>query len=132
MENGINFTRSFIDLNYFTKIAVITFMNREMIHLLATYENLNDAQIKSMSIQELFDLRHEMLALRDKLGVLLREWFFWMPFLLIKFIRNKESRILIEYFGMENLIIQSFMHSLIHSFTHSLIESFMHSFIVAL
>ena len=48
-------------------------MNREMIHLLATYENLNDAQIKSMSIQELFDLRHEMLALRDKLGVLLRE-----------------------------------------------------------
>ena len=73
MENEINFARSFFDLNYFPKIAVITFMNREMIHLLATYENLNDAQIKSMSIQELFDLRHEMLALRDKLGVLLRE-----------------------------------------------------------
>ena len=53
--------------------AFFSFMNREMIRLLATYENLNDAQIKSMSIQELFDLRHEMLALRDKLGVLLRE-----------------------------------------------------------
>jgi hypothetical protein len=48
-------------------------MNREMIHLLASYENLNDTEIKRMSIQELFDLRHEMLALRDKLGVLLAE-----------------------------------------------------------
>ena len=63
-----------------------------------------------------------------------QSWFFWMPFLLIKFIRNKRSIILIEYFTMVNLIIHSFTHSLIHtlaspnlrfhSFIHCSIELF--------
>ncbi len=64
---------TFFYLNYFPKIVVINFMNREMINLLVSFENLNDAQIKRMSIQELFDLRHEMLVLRDKLGILMAE-----------------------------------------------------------
>lgn len=58
-------------VNYFTKTDVIYVMNKEMIHLLARFENLDDAEIKSMSIQELFDLRHDMLALRNKLEALL-------------------------------------------------------------
>ena len=58
-------------VNYFTKTDVIYVMNKEMIHLLARFENLDDSEIKSMSIQELFDLRHDMIVLRDKLGILL-------------------------------------------------------------
>ena len=46
-------------------------MDREMIDLYTRYEGLNDADIQQMSIQELFDLRHDMLELMNKLGGLL-------------------------------------------------------------
>ena len=48
-------------------------MNRETIHLYDRLEGLNDSVLKTLGVQELFDLRHDMLALMDNLGELLRE-----------------------------------------------------------
>ena len=48
-------------------------MDRETIDLYTRYEGLNDADIQQMSIQELFDLRHDMLDLMNKLGGLLKK-----------------------------------------------------------
>jgi hypothetical protein len=42
-------------------------MEREIANLWVRCENLNDAEIKRMSIQELFDLRHDLLTLKNKL-----------------------------------------------------------------
>ena len=47
-------------------------MDRETIDLYIRYETLSDTDIQSMGIQELFDLRHEMLELMNKLGGLLK------------------------------------------------------------
>lgn len=46
-------------------------MDNKTIDLCIQYEALTDSDIKSMDIQELFDLRHEMLELLNKLGKLL-------------------------------------------------------------
>ena len=47
-------------------------MDRETIDLYIRYEGLSDTEIQDMSIQELFDLRHDMLELMNKLGSLLK------------------------------------------------------------
>ena len=48
-------------------------MNKETIHLYDSLQELNDSVLKTLGIQELFDLRHDMLALLDNLGELLSE-----------------------------------------------------------
>ena len=48
-------------------------MDRETIDLYVRYEGMDDTVFKSMSIQELFDLRHDMLELKNKLGSLLKD-----------------------------------------------------------
>ncbi len=48
-------------------------MDQETNELYNSYTGLNNTVFKAMSIQELFDLRHDMLGLRDKLGELLKE-----------------------------------------------------------
>lgn len=48
-------------------------MDRETINLYLRYEALNDTDIQSMGIQELFELRHDMLELLKKLGGLLED-----------------------------------------------------------
>ncbi len=48
-------------------------MDRETIDLYIRYEGLNETDIQEMSIQELFDLRHDMLELMNKLGGLLKK-----------------------------------------------------------
>lgn len=58
-------------INYFLKNFVIYFMDRETIDLYVRYEGMNDTVFKGMSIQELFELRHDMLELKNKLGSLL-------------------------------------------------------------
>jgi len=47
-------------------------MDNKTIDLCVRYEALTDTDIKSMSVQELFDLRHDMLELMNKLGKLLK------------------------------------------------------------
>ena len=46
-------------------------MDRETIYLYSRYEALSDTDIQGMSIQELFDNRHGMLELLNKMGALL-------------------------------------------------------------
>ena len=58
-------------INYFRKTFVIAFMDRETINLYTRYEALSDSDIQSMSIQELFEYRHDMLELLNKMGALL-------------------------------------------------------------
>jgi hypothetical protein len=48
-------------------------MNKETVHLYESLHGLNDAVLKTLGVQELFDLRHDMLALLDNLGELLNE-----------------------------------------------------------
>jgi len=48
-------------------------MDRENIKLYIKCEALNDNVFKTMSIEELFDLRHDMLQLRNKIGTLLTD-----------------------------------------------------------
>ena len=48
-------------------------MDRETINLYSRYEALSETDIQGMSIQELFDHRHSILELRNKLGELLNE-----------------------------------------------------------
>jgi len=48
-------------------------MDQETINLYENYQELNNTVFKTMSIQELFDLRHEMLDLMNKLTELLKE-----------------------------------------------------------
>ena len=58
-------------INYFVKTFVIAFMDRETINLYSRYEALSETDIQGMSIQELFEYRHGMLELQNKLGALL-------------------------------------------------------------
>jgi len=46
-------------------------MDRETIDLYIRYETLSDTDIQSMGIQELFDHRHGLLQLQNKLEALL-------------------------------------------------------------
>ena len=46
-------------------------MDRETINLYSRYEALSDTDIQGMSIQELFDYRHDMLELLNRFGALL-------------------------------------------------------------
>ncbi|UCE94627.1 MAG: hypothetical protein JSV73_04975 [Flavobacteriaceae bacterium] len=48
-------------------------MRKESIHLYDNLQGLNNSVLKTMGIQELFDLRHDMLALMDNLSELLDE-----------------------------------------------------------
>ena len=48
-------------------------MNKNTIHLYDNLQELNDNYLKTLGIQELFDLRHDMLALIEYLGELLSE-----------------------------------------------------------
>jgi len=52
---------------------VIYSMDRETVNLYENYQELNNTVYKTMSIQELFDLRHEMLGLMNKLAELLKD-----------------------------------------------------------
>jgi len=52
---------------------VYYFMDRETTDLYNSYQGLNNNAIKSLSIQELFDLRHELLGHMNKLGELLKD-----------------------------------------------------------
>ena len=46
-------------------------MDRETIDLYIRYETLSDTDIQNMGIQELFDHRHGLLQLQNKLEALL-------------------------------------------------------------
>lgn len=46
-------------------------MDRETINLYSRYEALSETDIQGMTIQELFEYRHGMLELQNKLGALL-------------------------------------------------------------
>jgi hypothetical protein len=46
-------------------------MDRETINLYIRYETLSDMDIQNMGIQELFDHRHGLLQLQNKLETLL-------------------------------------------------------------
>lgn len=48
-------------------------MNNETLQLYENLHGLNDSVIKTLGVQELFDLRHQMLALLDNLGELMNE-----------------------------------------------------------
>ncbi|MEL4456923.1 hypothetical protein [Lutimonas vermicola] len=48
-------------------------MDRETLDVYLKYERLDKTVFQGMSIQELFDLRHDMLAFRNKLGELLKQ-----------------------------------------------------------
>ncbi len=48
-------------------------MNRETIHLYDDHQGLNNTDFKAMSVQELFDLRHDLLELMNNMGELLKE-----------------------------------------------------------
>ncbi len=48
-------------------------MDQETVNLYESYQGLNNTVFKTMSIQELFDLRHDMLDLTNKLAELLKE-----------------------------------------------------------
>jgi len=52
---------------------VIDSMDQETVSLYESYQGLNNTVFKTMSIQELFDLRHEMLDLMNKLTESLKE-----------------------------------------------------------
>ena len=63
----------YILLNYLLKMFVIYIMDQETIDLFASYDGLNSAVLQGMSIQELFDIRFDMLDLMNKLEQLLKE-----------------------------------------------------------
>ena len=48
-------------------------MDEETIDLYESCKELNNTFFQGMSIQELFDIRHDMLGLMNELGQLLRE-----------------------------------------------------------
>ena len=48
-------------------------MDRETTDIYVKFKELNKTVFQGMSIQELFDLRHEMLEFRNKLGELLKQ-----------------------------------------------------------
>jgi len=48
-------------------------MDKETTHLFNSYKELDHSDFIAMSIQELYDLRHDMLTLKDRLGELLKE-----------------------------------------------------------
>ncbi|MGI9531090.1 hypothetical protein [Lutimonas sp.] len=48
-------------------------MDQETLHLIDKYQQLDQRFFATLSIQELFDLRHDMLHLKNKLGQLLEE-----------------------------------------------------------
>lgn len=48
-------------------------MRQETMNKYESYKELNNTVFKTMSIQELFDLRHEMLGLMNKLAELIKE-----------------------------------------------------------
>ncbi|MCA0932455.1 hypothetical protein LCM02_08330 [Lutimonas saemankumensis] len=48
-------------------------MDQETIHFYENLQSLNDSVLKTLGAQELFDLRHDMLALLDNLGELMSE-----------------------------------------------------------
>ncbi len=48
-------------------------MDQETIDLYDNFQELNNTVFKAMSIEELFDLRHDMLDLMNELGELLKE-----------------------------------------------------------
>ncbi len=64
---------SYFSLDYLLKMFVIYSMDQETINLYENYQGLNNTVFKTMSVQELFDLRHEMLDLMNKLNELLKE-----------------------------------------------------------
>lgn len=64
---------SILKLNYFVKMFVIYFMDKETMDLYESCKGLNNTVIQEMSIQELFDIRHDMLDLMNTLGQLLSE-----------------------------------------------------------
>jgi len=63
----------FLSINYFINNFVISFMDRETIDLYIRYETLSDTDIQNMGIQELFDHRHGLLQLQNKLEALLNK-----------------------------------------------------------
>ena len=60
-------------LNYLAKMFVIYFMNHESTFLYNDTIGINDSLIDAMSIEELFDLRHDLLQLMQKLELLLKD-----------------------------------------------------------
>jgi len=48
-------------------------MDRENLDVYIKFKELNPSVFQGMSIQELFDLRHDLLELRNHLGELLNE-----------------------------------------------------------
>ena len=60
-------------LNYLVKMFVIYFMNHESTFLYNDTLGINDSLIDAMSIEELFDLRHDLLQLMQKLELLLKD-----------------------------------------------------------
>ena len=60
-------------LNYLVKMFVIYFMNHESTFLYNDTIGINDSLIDAMSIEELFDLRHDLLQLMQKLELLLKD-----------------------------------------------------------
>ena len=48
-------------------------MDKETIHLYNSYKALDESIFKTMSIEELFDLRHDMMGLLSRLEELLKE-----------------------------------------------------------
>ena len=48
-------------------------MDQETLDLYDSCKDLNNTIFQGMSIQELFDIRYDMLGLMDKLGQLLNE-----------------------------------------------------------
>ena len=60
-------------LNYLVKMFVIYFMNHESTFLYNDTIGINDSLIDAMSIEELFDLRHDLLQLMHKLELLLKD-----------------------------------------------------------
>ena len=64
---------SYFLLNYLLKMFVIDSMDQETVNLYESYQGLNNTVFKTMSIQELFDLRHEMLDLMNKLTESLKD-----------------------------------------------------------
>lgn len=49
------------------------FMDKETMDLYDSCEELDNTVLQKMSIQELFDIRHDMLYLMNQLGQLIRE-----------------------------------------------------------
>lgn len=48
-------------------------MDKETIYLYNSYKALDTSVFKTMSIEELFELRHDMLGLLSRLGELMKE-----------------------------------------------------------